>query len=60
MWGKAIVVVLLAVLANFYLGGRTERPSDAAKADRTTAAPAARRPAPDTYWSVAVTWRLKR
>ena len=34
MWGKAIVVVLLAVLANFYLGGRTERPSDAAKADR--------------------------
>ena len=30
MWGKAIVVVLLAVLANFYLGGRTERPSDAA------------------------------
>ena len=31
MWGKAIVVVLLAVLANFYLGGRTERPSDAAK-----------------------------
>ena len=33
MWGKAIVVVLLAVLANFYLGGRTERPSDAAKAD---------------------------
>ena len=32
MWGKAIVVVLLAVLANFYLGGRTEavteRPSD--------------------------------
>ena len=23
MWGKAIVVVLLAVLANFYMGGRT-------------------------------------
>ena len=33
MWGKAIVVVLLAVLANFYMGGRTERPSDAAEAD---------------------------
>ena len=33
MWGKAIVVVLLAVLANFYMG-RTARPSDAAKADR--------------------------
>ena len=37
MWGKAIVVVLLAVLANFYLGGRTvgtERPSDAAKGEK--------------------------
>ena len=52
MWGKAIVVVLLAVLANFYLGGRTTFWS--------TAAPAARRPASDTYWSVGVTWRLKR
>ena len=35
MWGKAIVVVLLAVLANFYLGGRTERPSDAANTETT-------------------------
>ena len=43
MWGKAIVVVFLAVLANFYLGGRTERPSDAAKADRAEKADRRRR-----------------
>ena len=41
MWGKAIVVVLLAVLANFYMG-RTARPSDAAKAAPSDLSPCSR------------------